>query len=75
MSDRNLLLCEEDCIREAHKILNEHHLKVAQSTIENVVNYLVGHGYVITVEQMPLAPLAMGNYEHVVSVRRKSERK
>jgi hypothetical protein len=31
-------------------------------------------GVVVTIEQRPLQPLAMGNYETVVSVRRATER-
>lgn len=29
------------------------------------------HGYVVTIEQQPLTPLAMGNYKSVVNVREK----
>jgi len=74
MSDRNLLLSEIDCIRESHRILNDYHNGLIKKEVEDYINYHVLRGYVITVEQRPLEPLAMGNYEHVVSVRRKVKR-
>lgn len=36
---------------------------------EELVEFAEAAGVVLTIEQRPLQPLAMGNYEHVISVR------
>lgn len=38
--------------------------------VENIVADAAAEGLVLTVEQVPLQPLAMGHYQTVVSVRR-----
>lgn len=44
-----------------------------QIEIQNIADRLITtaalYGFVVTIEQKPLQPLAMGNYESVVSVR------
>lgn len=40
-----------------------------QAMAQNLVRQAELHGFVITIEQRPLKPLAMRNYETVVSVR------
>lgn len=40
------------------------------STLRALVAIAAGSGLVISIEQRPLQPLAMGHYESVVSVRR-----
>lgn len=72
MSDRNLLLQEGDIFE--NKINDIDDIDLTKKSIEEIINYYVQNGYVITVEQRPLDPLAMGNYEHAVSVRRKIRR-
>jgi len=37
---------------------------------EELIAHALTWGYVLTIEQRPLQPLAMGNYESVLAVRR-----
>jgi hypothetical protein len=44
-------------------------LELVKQDAERVVRLAASLGIVVTIEQKPLQPLAMGNYETVVSVR------
>lgn len=39
------------------------------ATVEDLVRLAASHGFIITVETVPLQPLRMGNYDLEVSVR------
>lgn len=44
-------------------------LEAIKTQAEHLVAYAAKRGVILTVEQKPLEPLAMGNHETVVSVR------
>lgn len=44
-------------------------VKQVREAAQELVDWATMLGFVITVEQRPLQPLAMGHYESVVSVR------
>lgn len=48
---------------------DEYWMRVLKEEAEDIVASAASHGVVITIAQVPLLPLAMGNYKSVVSVR------
>jgi hypothetical protein len=40
-----------------------------RSLANTLINMAAEHGVIVTIEQQPLLPLAMGNYESVASTR------
>jgi hypothetical protein len=54
---------------DTQRVVSKHDLELCKAELEDVVGYWFVRGVVVTVEQKPLQPLAMGRYETVVSVR------
>lgn len=44
-----------------------------RESLEYIVNFAAAVGFVVTVSQKPLEPLAMGRYESVVEIRKARE--
>jgi len=49
--------------------LRESQRRILAGQLANIAGIAKDYGFVVTVEQRPLEPLAMGNYETVFSVR------